>query len=170
MHSPQEDVAVTLLNLQHQDSKPLPGLERLARRASIALLVITTAFSCAALGQSKLPFEVSNPRNQKWPVEQAGRIYVSACDLLARTIRPEKPPELRPKFLLVLGSDSDEYVRMGAQVEIRLKSWSSPKFAEAVVMIASREVLQDDDLKNIVRQSLSLSRASVSVSELRKSW
>ncbi len=138
--------------------------------AMALLIALIGASSAFAAGQNQLPFTVSNPKNQKWPADQAERIYTSACDLLGRTIRPEKPPQLRPKFLLVLGADNDEFVRIGSQVEVRLKSWNSPKFAEAVVMVAAREVLQASDLNNIVHQSVSLAQSSVSVSDLHKNW
>jgi len=61
------------------------------------LLLLTAVCGCA---QNTLPFEVSNPSNKKWSPAEASRIYDSACDVLARTIRPEKPPHLRPKFRL----------------------------------------------------------------------
>jgi len=173
MESQQDDIAIAhSRKLQNQNSQSDFKAMRWAQlfAAGFLLIAIIAGASCPTLAQNKLPFEVSNPKHKKWSADQAGRIYTSACDLLARTIRPEKPPQLHPKFLLVLGADNDEFVRMGSEVEIRLKSWSPPKFAEAVVMVAARDVLQASDLKNIVRQSLSLAHATVSVSELRESW
>lgn len=137
---------------------------------------ITAIFACAliaalsftAVAQTNLSFEVSNPKQKNWSPEQAERIYSSACDLLARAVRPEKPPQLHPKFRLVLGADHDEFMRLGSEVEIRLKNWQPAKFAEAVVMVATREVLQEKDLNQIVRQSLYLANATVPVSQLRE--
>lgn len=46
--------------------------------------------------QAAVPFEVQNPKHLNWSTEEAGRIYSSACELVARSIRPEKPPRLSP--------------------------------------------------------------------------
>ncbi len=131
------------------------------------LIVVITISACAAHAQSALPFEVSNSKNIKWSPPEAGRIYASACDLLARTVRPENPPQLHPKLLLVLGADQDEYLRDGGVNEIRLKSWNPEMFAEAVVLGAVREVLRTDDLKRVAHESVSLADATVSSSELK---
>ena len=126
-----------------------------------------TISACAAHAQNPLPFEVSNPKNKKWSPTEANRIYASACDLLARTVRPENPPLLHPKLLLVLGADQDEYLRDGGVNEVRLKSWNPEMFAEAVVLGAVREVLRADDLKRVAHESVSLAGATVSASELK---
>ncbi|MFZ0800915.1 MAG: hypothetical protein WBQ09_01590 [Terriglobales bacterium] len=139
---------------------------RLGRRMlpCALLLLISAAFGCAQ--QSAVPFEVSNPSNKKWPPAEAARIYDSACDLLARTIRPEKPPHLRPKFRLVLGSESDVFVNEGGVIEVHLKSWNPEKFAEGVVVVAVRDVLRSEDLARVVHQSVSLASSTVNVHEL----
>ncbi|MGA7382507.1 MAG: hypothetical protein WBX03_16780 [Terriglobales bacterium] len=145
---------------------PLQVIARLGRRMlpCALLLLISAAFGCAQ--QSAVPFEVSNPSNKKWPPAEAARIYDSACDLLARTIRPEKPPHLRPKFRLVLGSESDVFVNEGGVTEVHLKSWNPEKFAEGVVVVAVRDVLRSEDLARVVHQSVSLASSTVNVHEL----
>jgi hypothetical protein len=130
------------------------------------LLLVTAAFGCAQ--QNALPFQVSNPSNRKWSPAEATRIYDSACDLLARTIRPEKPPRLRPKFRLVLCAESDQFVNEGGVAEVQLKSWNAEKFAEGVVVVAVRDVLRADDLARVVRQSVSLATSTVNVRELAR--
>lgn len=117
--------------------------------------------------QTSLPFEVSNPQNKKWPPAEARRIYSSACQLLARTIRPDKPPELHPQFRLVLGTENDEFVRDGAHVEVHLRSWQPEVFAQAVVAIAVRDVLQGDQLQRVAHQSVMLANATVDAHDLR---
>ena len=131
---------------------------------SVLLLLASAAFGCAQ--QNGLPFEVSNPKNKKWQPAEATRIYDSACDLLARTIRPEKPPHLRPKFRLVLGAESDQFVNEGGVTEIQLKAWNPERFAEGVVVVAVRDVLGGDELQRVAHQSLSLAASTVSVREL----
>jgi len=114
------------------------------------------------------PFEVSNPKHQKLPMDEAGRIYTSACALAARAIRPERPPHLRPTFTLVLGAADDQLVREKAGSEIHLKAWNPANFARAVVMLAAREILKNEDVEDIVRTAVMSEQASVSVSDLRQ--
>ena len=114
-----------------------------------------------------LPFDVSNPKHKKWPEAEAARIYNWACDLLARAIRPEKPPELHPKFRLVLGASDDEFVRDSAASEIHLKSWNPEKFAQGVVVVALRDVVPRTDLARLARQSVSLADSTIDVREFR---
>jgi len=132
----------------------------------VVLLLIVLALSGTIRAQNGLPFQVSNPQNKKWSSTQAARIYRSACDLLARTIRPENPPRLHPQFRLILGAEHDEYMRDGVVNEIRLKSWDPEKFAEAVVLGAVREVMETKDLMKVAHQSVSLADATVSAREL----
>ena len=114
-----------------------------------------------------LPFEVSNPKHLHWSTEEAGRIYTSACTLVARSIRPEKPPRLTPKFVLVLGTKNNEAVHNGARAEVHLKSWNPAHFAEAMVLMASREVLKTEDVAHLTRATLMAAEATVSVNELK---
>jgi hypothetical protein len=123
--------------------------------------------SAEAASSSTMPFEVANPKHKKWPEADAGRIYTSACDLLARSIRPEHPPQLRPKFRLVLGTDHDEFVRDGALEELHLKSWDPEKFAQGVVVVALRELVPRPDLARLARLSVTLAGSTVEVSDLR---
>lgn len=133
------------------------------------LMLLTAGFVSGAFAQEAVPFEVSNPKHKQWSSEEASKIYYSACDLLARTVRPEKPPHLHPRFVLVLGGDTNQVLRTGSAVEIHLKSWDAEKFAEAMVLVAAREVLQMDDLMKIARQSVSSAEATVAADHLRQS-
>jgi hypothetical protein len=156
---------------QVRGNQTLPGKPRVKRRAgrvlalAICMLAMLRASSSA---QDALPFEVSNPKHLKWQTEEAGRIYVSACELVARSIRPEKPPRLQPRFKLVLGAREDEMRRRGAISEVRLKVWDAARFAEAMVLMAAREILKDDDLTHLTRATLVTAQATVSVNELKR--
>ena len=114
------------------------------------------------------PFNVTNPRNQKWPADEAARIYYSACDRVARSIRPANPPHLHPSFVLVLGAQENETVRDGKVSEVRLKSWDPAAFAQAVVILAAREILSSEDVAHITRDALTYAEASASVSDLKE--
>jgi hypothetical protein len=130
------------------------------------LIIAIFGGSCAA--QASLPFQVSNPKHKKWPQEEAVKIYFSACELAARAVRPEKPPQLQPKFVLVLGANENETVRYADLSEVHLKNWNSESFAEAVVVTAIREVLPREKVADVVRSVVLSSQASVSVGELKQ--
>jgi hypothetical protein len=151
------------------DGRPKGAGKRPWKRAAMgtAVTLIATVLCAGCMAQSALPFEVSNPKHQKLPVDEAGKIYISACALAARAIRPERPPHLRPKFTLVLGAADDQMVREEAGSEIHLKVWNPANFAQAVVMLAAREILKNEDVEEIVRTAVISARASVSVSDLR---
>ncbi len=140
---------------------------RIAGLTSLTLTLIL-AFPTLTHAQDSLPFAVSNPKHQKWAMEEAGRIYMSACALVARTVRPERPPHLHPAFVLVLGAQNDETLRSSTTAEIHLKTWNPARFAEAVVIMASRDVVNNEALTSLTREALMAAESSVSVSELRE--
>jgi hypothetical protein len=135
--------------------------------ALLTCIVAVLGITAKAQTSSPLPFDVSNPKHLDWPTDEANRIYASACELVARSIRPEKPPRLAPRFLLVLGSDEDATLRNGHTVEIHLKEWDPARFAEAMVLMATREILKNEDVMSLTRDTLMAAQASVSVSELK---
>ena len=138
-------------------------------RLTIAgLFICVAALRAGSYAQDALPFAVSNPKHLDWSTDEAGRIYSSACELVAREIRPDKPPRLTPKFTLVLGSQEDETVRVGTMAEVHLKAWNATHFAEAMVLMASREILKSEDVLHLTRDTLRAADASVSVAELKK--
>lgn len=128
--------------------------------ASFAASIMAAA-QTAPQKTSNLPFDVSNPHNRKWSPAEAGRIYNSACQLLARTVRPDKPPQLHPQFTLILGAEHDEFVRDGARVEVHLRSWEPEMFAQAVVAIAVRDLLQGDQLQKVAHESVLLANSTI---------
>jgi hypothetical protein len=143
---------------------------QVALAACLLLLMGTGANGSAqaSVTPNTAPFGVSNPKNKKWPMDEATRIYFSACDRVARSIRPMDPPHLRPSFVLVLGAQNNETVRDGKISQVRLKNWDPAAFAQAVVILAAREILSPDDMLQITRDALTYARASVSVSDLRQ--
>lgn len=143
-----------------------PHLKCLARRLLAAFLLIWLFAALAHAQEGTLPFEVSNPKHKKWPEAEAARIYTWACNLLARSIRPEKPPQLHPKFTLVLGADGDEYVRDTKVVEIHLKNWNSEKFAQGVVVVALRDLVERQELARLAHQSVSMADSTIDVREI----
>lgn len=117
---------------------------------------------------SDLPFTVSNPKHKKWPIEEAQRIYLAACERVARAIRPEKPPRLSPRFVVVLGTEQNEAMHVGGTSEIHLKEWNPAVFSQAVVVMAARAIFDQGELASLGREALMSAQASVSVGELHE--
>jgi hypothetical protein len=134
----------------------------------LALICALAMMHGSVRAQAVVPFEVQNPKHLNWSTEEAVRIYSSACELVARSIRPEKPPRLSPRFVLVLGAREDETVRRGATSEVRLKTWNPARFAEAMVVVTLREIFKNEDITNLTRDTLIAAQASASVSELAR--
>jgi hypothetical protein len=157
---------------------PNNGGERFPRRLKVkkwgqarVLYAICGAavFLSARVGAQALPpFDVSNPKHLNWSMEEAERIYISACELVARSVRPEKPPQLQPKFLLVLGAKADQMVRTGTSSEIHLRKWDPARFAEAMVLLTLREAVKNEDVAQLARDTLNAAEATVSVNQLRQ--
>ncbi len=156
-----------LTNQANRTQKPVALLQTMKLVLSALLFMATATLFCSG-DTLLLPFDVSNPAHKKWSPQEAERIYDAACTLVARSIRPERPPRLHPRFLLVLGSTTDEIVRGDNRSEIHLKSWDPDKFAEATAIMVAREVIQGEELKNIAHMSVLSAHATTSVTELRR--
>jgi hypothetical protein len=131
------------------------------------IFLLGLGMSRVAGAQNALPFEVSNPAQKKWAPAEAQRIYSWACELLAKTVRPENPPRLHPRFRLVLGAEDNVFVRDHGVDEIRLKAWDATKFAEGVVAIAVRDVVQSNEQALLARRSVMLANSTIDVHEKR---
>jgi hypothetical protein len=129
------------------------------------MFLLVFGMNPVARAQTSVPFEVSNPAQQKWSPAEAQRIYSWACELLAKTVRPENPPRLHPRFRLVLGADENIFVRDHGMDEIRLKGWDPIKFAEGVVAIAVREVVQSNEQAQLARRSVMLANSTIDAHE-----
>ena len=150
------------LAISKRSAHPIGKITRIA-------LLISIVTSMAVAQAPDLPFSVSNPKHKKWPVDEARRIYFAACDRVARTIRPEKPPRLQPKFVLILGTDDNEALHIGNIAEVRLKEWNPGAFSDAVVVMAARDILDPRQLASLSREALLSAEASVSVNDLEQS-
>lgn len=153
---------------RNDDARRVAGAD--ARKRIGFLLVVLCAFACLD-GKSRaqtVPFEVSNPKHLSWSVEEAGRIYESACQLVARSVRSAQPSQLQPKFVLVLGAKADQMVRGAAMPEIHLRRWDPARFAEVMVLLTLRDAVKNADVIRLARQALDAAEATVSVNELRQ--
>src|SRR5215470_12185989 len=142
-------------NLKSQRTRRMPRWAWFVVFASAAAVC-----EAKAVAQDLLPFDVSNPKHLRWSSQEAGRIYLLGCEVVARSIRPEHPPKLHPSFVLVLGAKEDQTVRDGNTAEVHLRSWNPARFAEAVVIMATREILKREDVRSLARDTLIAAEAS----------
>ena len=169
--SANQPATARALRLCHCPTNQLPVSTSFPRPTGVCYFLagLAVALLCAnCAGQTSPLFEVSNSKHIQWSAEEAGRIYSSASELVARTIRPERPPYLHPRFVLVLGTQENETIRKGDVSEIHLKSWKPENFAEAVVLMAIREVIKSDKVADLVRSTVVSAGTSVSVNDLRR--
>lgn len=99
------------------------------------ILFLTLSMSCAA--QEGLTVHAKG--RQKWPAEEAQKIYRSACSVVQREFGASHP--VAPLVTLVLGADRNEVGL--TEREIRLTRWNRNAFAQGVVMVASEDVMLD---------------------------
>jgi hypothetical protein len=52
--------------------------------------------------------------------------------------------------------------------EIHLTTWNAGRFAQAMVLMAAREMFKTEDVINLTRDTLVAAQASVTVSELKQ--
>jgi hypothetical protein len=135
---------------------------------ALAICALIISLHPNTTAQVTLPFEVSNPKHLHWSMEEAGRIYDSACNLVARSLRREKSLQSQPRFLLVLGAKADQTVRLGETAEIHLKKWSPARFAEAMVILSLHSAVRNDDVIRLAHETLSAAESTVTVQELQR--
>jgi len=83
--------------------------------------------------------------------------------------------ELHPHFTVIIGTDINRVLESAAVVngvvngknEIWLKKWDPVLFAEGVVVLAFRELLTDDVIKQLGDRAVRLSSATVDVAGLK---
>jgi hypothetical protein len=160
------DLPVESANASRYSAFKVLHIHSICKSAGLLLFILFLCGNSAA--QAPYPFQVVNPQKKQWSPDEAYRIYTAACELVARKVRPEQPPQLRPHFLLVLGAHENEIVRNGAVSEIHLRTWDSGRFAEAAVIMAAREIVKGEDVSGLARDVLMTADASVTVNELQQ--
>jgi len=109
-------------------------------------------------------FAVQNKGNQKWPAEDADRLYLSACSVVQREFGGGRP--VRPQITLVLGSDRDEAVI--AIREIRLTKWNPYLFAQGVVAIAFQNLMTPDERLVVAKRAVNWAGSTVDIKAIAK--
>jgi hypothetical protein len=129
----------------------------LRRGLSIGLLLVV--LSGGAIAQEF--FAVRNQKKQKWPVEDANRIYLLASEAVEREFKLSRP--VRPRFTLVLGYEGNQLdVNTG---ELRLAKWDRKVFADGVILFCMEQMLTPEIHGQLLRRTLLAADATVGVEE-----
>ena len=131
------------------------------RRLVLAGLIVSLlGISCVAQDS----FSVRNEKREKWPEEEARRIYIFASQAVQREFNLTKA--FRPHFTLVLGSQKDQ-LDVNTN-ELRLVKWNKHFFAEGVVLFAFEQMLPSQKKTELTNRALAESDAMVNVQESRE--
>jgi len=117
----------------------------------------------AAGGWAQTPLAVRIKGNQKWPAEEADRLYLSACSIVQQEFGGRT---IRPQITVVLGAERDEAdVRSR---EIRLVRWNPYLFAQGVVVIAFQNLMPPDERLLAARRAVNWADSTVEIKEISK--
>lgn len=130
------------------------------------ITVLQVGFVVLLLGNvctSQTSFQVSNPKQQHWPREEANRIYVTAARELAAEFNRSQSP--RAVFTLVLGAKENS-VDMNKR-ELCLKKWDKYLFAEGVLRLSFDQLLSPESKMRLARLAVAESEATVDLHALK---
>jgi hypothetical protein len=131
----------------------------MTRQLKFAVVLLSLATMC--LAQEGLTVESKG--KQKLPVAEAQKIYASACAVVQREFGAIRP--VMPRVTLVLGADKNQ---VGFdERQIRLTKWDRGAFAQAVVILASSDIVLDRRL-SLAKRALTWADATVDVKQLGK--
>jgi len=125
-------------------------------------MLLQLGFLISLLGNvcaSQTPFQVSNPKQQQWPREEADRIYLSAARHLAAEFNRPQPPAA--VFTLALGANENA-VDMNTR-ELRLRKWNKYLYAEGVLRLIFDQMLSTESKMKLARWAVAESDATVNV-------
>jgi hypothetical protein len=122
-------------------------------RLTVVVLVLTAG--CWA--QNLLTVQVKD--KQKWPTDEADKLYLSACFAVQREFGGSR--SIRPQITLVLGADKDEAIFDSR--EIRLIKWNPYLFAQGVVVFAFEDLMPPEDRLEVARRAVSWAAATIEI-------
>jgi hypothetical protein len=129
---------------------------------AVKLAMVVLALATACYAQDGL--SVQSRGRQKWPDAEAQKIYLSACSVVQREFRRNRP--LAPQITLVLGADKNEVWFTGR--EIRLTNWNRYAFAQGVVWLAFEDLMPSQQKLAIATRAVNWADSTVAVEELTK--
>ena len=158
-------VKTGLIALQAGETIPDTQMEAtrevvMSNALKLGSFVLAFATVCAAQNELR----IRNKGNQKWPAEEAQKIYLSACSVVQREFGRTLP--LEPQVALVLGAEKNEVWFTGR--EIRLTKWNDHAFAQGVVWLAFEDLLPSPQRLSIATRAVNWADSTVEVEQFKK--
>lgn len=129
-----------------------------ASRLTVVVLVLTMGCWAQSL------FGVRAKGEQRWPAEEADKLYLSACSAVQREFGGTR--SIRPQITLVLGADRDEAVLDSR--EIRLIKWNPDLFAQGVVLFAFEDLMPLDQRLAVARRAVNWAGSTIEIKAISK--
>jgi len=126
------------------------------------LTVVVFVLAAGCWSQDLLTVQVKG--KQKWPTEEADKLYLSACSAIEREFGGTRP--VRPQVPLVLGADKDEALL--DRREIRLIKWNPDLFAQGVVVFAFEDLMPMDERIAVARRAVNWAGSTVEIKAISK--
>lgn len=131
------------------------------RKASrLTVVVLVLAAGCWA--QNLLAVQAKG--KERWPSEEADKLYLSACSAVQREFGGAR--RVRPQITLVLGADKDE--ALWDKREIHLVKWNPELFAQGVVVFAFEDLLPLDERMAVARRAMNWADSTVEIKTISK--
>ena len=129
---------------------------------TLKFAVSILALAAACLAQEGLT--IRSKGKQKWPTEDAQKIYLSACSVVQREFGGNR--SVAPQVILVLGADKNETWFQAR--EVRLKQWDGYSFAQGVVWLAFEDLMSSQQRLAIARRAVVWADSTVEIEQLAK--
>jgi len=126
----------------------------MTKPSRLTVVVLVLATGCWA---QLLTVQVKD--KQKWPTDEADKLYLSACSAVQREFGGSR--SIRPQITLVLGADRDEAIFDSR--EIRLIKWNPYLFAQGVVVFAFEDLMPPEDRLEVARRAVSWAAATIEI-------
>jgi hypothetical protein len=126
------------------------------------LTVVVFLLAAGCWSQNLLTVQVKG--KQKWPAEEADKLYLSACSAVQREFGSTRP--VRPQVTLVLGADKDE--ALWDRREIRLIKWNPHLFAQGVVVFAFEDLMPPDERMAVATRAVNWAGSTVEIKAISK--
>lgn len=124
-----------------------------------AIVVLAIGSGCSA----QTLVTVRGKGAQKWPAEEADKLYLAACSSVERDWGGDRV--LRPKVTVVLGAVRNEASLQDR--EIRLATWDPYLFAQGVVVFAFQDLLSAEQVA-IAKRAVNRVKSTVEVKALAR--
>ena len=127
-------------------------------RLTVGVLVLTVGCWAQSL------VAVRAKGKQRWPAEEADKLYLSACSAVQREFGGTR--SIRPQITLLLGADRDEAVLDSR--EIRLIKWNPDLFAQGVVLFAFEDLMPLDQRLAVARRAVNWAGSTIEIKAISK--